>query len=261
MNFQDKLDKAITKNNSLLCVGLDPEPTFKGDSFKGQFEFNKWVIDQTSDLVCCYKPNIAFYAANSLKGLEDLKKTVNYIHKAYAHVPVILDAKRADIGNTSEMYVREIFDFFGADAITVNPYCGFDSLEPFFKKREKGIFILCRTSNPSAADFQDLDVDAEPLYIKVAKKVVQWQKIYKNLSIIVGATYPEEIKKLRAIAPQMTFLVPGVGAQGGNLKATLKNGLRSDGCGLIISSSRGVTYAENPREIAKKLKDEINKYR
>ena len=261
MNFQDKLDKAVFSNNSLVCVGLDPDPTLKGDSFKDQFRFNKWIIDQTADLVCAFKPQIAFYAAAGLKGLKDLKKTITYIHENYQNVPVILDAKRGDVGHTSEMYAKEVFDVYGSDAVTVSPYCGFDSLEPFFERRDKGVIVLCRTSNPSAADFQDLKIDGEPLFIKVAKKVLDWDKKYKNLLMVVGATYPNEMKKIREIASQMTFLVPGVGSQSGDLQNTLKNGLRKDGRGLIISSSRGIIYAQDPKLAAQKLRDEINKHR
>ena len=196
-----------------------------------------------------------------MKGIEELEKTIKYIHENYQTVPVILDAKRGDVGHTSEMYAKEVFDVYGADAVTVNPYCGFDSIEPFFKRSDKGIVVLCRTSNPSAADFQDLKIDGEPLFIKVARKVVDWDKKYKNLLIVVGATYPNEMKMIREIASKMTFLVPGVGSQSGDLENTLKNGLRKDGRGLIISSSRDIIYAQDPKLAAQKLKDEINKYR
>ena len=260
MNFQDKLDKAVSKNNSLLCVGLDPDPT-KLKKGQSQFEFNKNIIDQTAGLVCCFKPQIAFYAAAGIEGLEDLGKTIEYIHENYQDVPVLLDAKRGDVGRTSEMYVKEVFDFLKADAVTVNPYLGKDSLEPFLKRRDKGIVVLCRTSNPSAVDFQDLKSDGETLYIKVAEKVVDWDKKYRNILMVVGATFPAEMKKVREIAPQMTFLVPGVGPQSGDLDNTLKNGLRKDGRGLIISSSRGIIYAQDLKLAAQQLKDEINKYR
>jgi len=260
VNFQDKLDKAISKNNSLVCVGLDPDPT-KLKKGQTQFEFNKTIIDQTADLVCAFKPQIAFYEAAGLKGLEDLEKTIKYIHENYQSVPVILDAKRGDVGHTSEMYAKEVFDIYGANAVTVNPYCGFDSLEPFFERRDKGVVVLCRTSNPSAVDFQDLKIDGESLFIKVARKIVDWDKKYKNLLMVVGATYPNEMKKIREIASEMTFLVPGVGSQSGDLENTLKNGLRKDGMGLIISSSRGIIYAQDSKLAAQKLKDEINKHR
>lgn len=273
MDFNNKLQNAINDNNSLVCVGLDPDP-FQGVSLKGQdsfFKFNKKIIDQTFDLVCAYKPNIAFYAAAGIKGLGDLKKTIDYIHKKYPQIPVLLDAKRGDVGHTSEMYVQEVFDFLQVDAVTVNPYLGEDSLEPFFKRKDKGIVVICRTSNPSAVDFQDAQVNGEPLYMQVARKVVAWDKKYNNLLMVVGATYPEEMKKVREITPEMTFLVPGVGEQGGDLEATLKNGLialslsslrkRGSRTGLIISASRGIIYALDPRAAAQKLRNEINKYR
>lgn len=260
MKFQEKLEKAITQNNSLLCIGLDPDikKLKRGET---QFLFNKLVVDETADFVCAYKPNIAFYAAGGIKGLRDLKKTIDYIHKNYPDVCVILDAKRGDIATTSEMLVKEVFDVFEADAVTVNPYLGEDALVPFFKRYDKGIIILCRTSNPSAGDLQDLKIDGEPLYVKVAKKITSWDKKYKNLLMVVGATYKNELKNIRKIAPDMTFLVPGIGAQGGDLKSTLLYGLRKDGKGLIITSTRAIIYDQNPRTATQKLRDEINKYR
>lgn len=260
MKFQDKLEKTIIKNNSLLCVGLDPDiEKFKqGETLP---QFNKWIVDQTADLVCAYKPNIAFYAAAGIYGLEDLKRTVDYIHKNYPHIPVIFDAKRGDVGPTSEMYAKEIFDFFDADAVTVNPYLGEDSLEPFFKRKDKGIFILCKTSNPSSSDFQNQKVGQIALYQVVAIKIVAWNKKYGNLGPVIGATSPAEIKLVRQIAPDLTFLIPGIGAQKGNLRNVLKGGLRKDRQGLILSASRSIIYDQDPRFAAQKLRDEINKYR
>ena len=260
MKFQDNLEKAVVKSNSLLCVGLDPDIE-KLKPSETLFLFNKWIVDQTADLVCAYKPQIAFYAASGIKDLGDLKKTIGYIHKNYPHIPVILDAKMGDIASTSEMLVKEVFDVFEADAVTVNPYLGEDALEPFFKRKDKGIIILCRTSNPSSKDLQNLKIDGEPLYVKVAKKITSWDKKYKNLLMVVGATYPSELKNIRQIAPDMTFLVPGIGAQRGDLKSTLLNGIRKDGKGLIITSSRVIIYDQNPRIAAQKLRNEINKYR
>ncbi len=260
MNFQDKLISAQRQNNSLLCVGLDPDPQ-KLQKAETQFDFNKKIIDATSQSVCCYKPQIAFYAAAGENGLQSLKKTVDYIHQAYPNVPVLLDAKRNDVGHTSEMYAQEVFDIIAADGVTVTPYCGFDSLEPFFKRGDKGIFVICRTSNPGAADFQDLKVGESPLYVEVAKKIVEWSKTYSNVYLEIGATWPEEIGVLRKLAPDMPFLIAGIGAQGGDLEATLKNGLTKGKDGLIISSSRGIIYADNPKKAAQDLKEEINKYR
>ena len=242
-----------------MCVGLDPDPQkLEGQS---QFEFNKEIINKVADLVCCFKPQIAFYAALGSKGLDDLKKTIDYIHEQYQEIPVLLDAKRNDVGHTSEMYVKEVFDALNSDAVTVSPYCGYDSLEPFFKRKEKGVFVICRTSNPGATDFQDLKVGDNPLYVEVAKKIVDWSKTYPNVYLEIGATWPQEIGVLRKLAPNMPFLIAGIGAQGGDLEATVKNGMRKDKEGLIISSSRGIIYDQDPQAAAQKLRDEINKYR
>lgn len=267
MKFQNKLRKAISQNNSLLCVGLDPDP----GKVKDLFKFNQRIIDQTADLVCAYKPNSAFYSAVGTSGIEDLKETIDYIHKQYPQIPVILDAKRGDVGHASEMYAQEVFDYFGADAATVNPYLGEDGLEAFFKRSDKGIIVLCKTSNPSADDFQNLKADGEPFYLKITRKTIVWNKKYKNILMVIGATYPKELGKIRKLTADMTFLIPGVAAQGGDLQATLKNGLinppssssssRGSKRGLIISASRSIIYDQNPRLAAQKLKDEINKYR
>jgi len=241
-------------------VGLDPDPE-KLENSKSQFDFNKEIIDEVSPFVCCFKPQIAFYAAAGEKGIIDLKKTIDYIHTKYAEIPVLLDAKRGDVGHTSEMYAKEAFDFYEADAVTVNPYCGFDSLEPFFKREDRGIFVICRTSNQGAADFQDLKIGENPLYVEVAQKIITWNKKYPNVFLEIGATWPEEIGILRKLAPDMPFLIAGIGAQGGDLKSTLENGLTANNDGLIISSSRGIIYAQDPKQAAQDLKNEINKYR
>ena len=259
MDFKRKLEKAIVQNGSLLCVGLDTDASkLKGES---QFDFNKRIIDATANYVCAYKLNIAFYEAVGPKGLEDLQKTLDYLKKKYPQIPAILDAKRADIGNTADAYAEAIFDRLQADAVTVNPYMGLDSLEPFFKRRTKGIIILCRSSNPSSVDFQELSVNGQPLYIKIAQKVVQWNKKYKNLLLVVGATNPEQMRRIRRVASEMIFLVPGIGTQGGDLEKILENGLAKNGRGLIISASRSIIYDKNPGQAAKSLRDEIQKYR
>lgn len=259
MNFQDKLEAAISKNNSLVCVGLDPDP--ENPKSRNQFLFNKKIIDQTASLVCAYKPNIAFYEASGIEGLHGLKKTIDYLKKNYPEIPVILDAKRGDVENTSRMYAEAAYNFLDADAVTVNPYLGFDSLIPFLERKEKGTIILVITSNPGASTFQDLKVDGGPLYLKIAEEVVKWQKKYPNLLMVVGATWSEEINKIRKIAKNITFLVPGIGAQGGDLKKTLKYGLKKNGRGLIIAASRSIIYASDPKIACQKLRDEINQYR
>lgn len=269
MTFLEKLEQTITKNNSLLSIGLDPDVSKipqhmlqKPDSI---FEFNKAIIDSTHDLVASYKPNSAFYEAEGTDGISQLKKTIDYIQTTYSDIPVILDAKRADIGNTSEMYAKFAFEFCDADAITVNPYMGLDSISPFFERQNKGIFVLVKTSNPGSTDFQDIDVQGQPLYIRVAEKIVEWNKTYKNLCMVTGATWPEEIRELRKLAPDMFFLVPGIGTQEGDLQQTLTNGLRVDKSGLLIHSGRSILYASNGLDFAEKarfeaqkLKDQIN---
>lgn len=245
MNFQDKLDKIVKKNNSLLCVGLD----------QGEFEFNKNIIDQTYDLVCAYKQNFAFYEALGVRGWENLKKTVEYIQRYHPGVVTIADAKRADIGSSNQGYVKAIFDDLGFDAVTVNPYFGHEALQPFLDRQEKGIIILCKTSNPGSGEFQDL------IWEKVARNVAnEWNK-NNNCLLVVGATYPEELTQIRKIVGEMTLLVPGIGSQGGDVEKTVKAGLNSAKAGMIINSSRGIIFADNPRLEAQKLRDEINQYR
>lgn len=260
MNFLQKLDRIQEKNNSLVCVGLDPDPQ-KFISTQSIFEFNKSIIESTYEFVCAYKPQIAFYAAHGLEALAGLMKTIDYIRKNYPQMQIILDAKRGDVPNTSKMYAKELFDVFTADAATVSPYYGFDALEPFFERDQKGVFVICRTSNPGASEIQDLQVEGKPLYVKVAENIVNWSKNYNNVMLEIGATWPEQIRVLRKLAPDMNFLIAGIGAQKGDLKGTINNGLRSDKRGLIVSSSRGIIYAKNPQKAAKDLRDEINSYR
>jgi len=250
VNFVEKLTNATRKNKSLLCVGLDPDPERMPDKV-GIFEFNRAIIDATADLVCAYKPNIAFYEALGNEGLDALKQTVRYIP---GHIPVIVDAKRGDIGNTAKAYARAIFDYFNFDATTVNPYLGFDSLEPFIQYQDKGIFILCRTSNAGAVDFQSLQCETEehshrPLFEMVALKASQWN-IHGNIGLVIGATYPEELRLVRQSCPDMPLLIPGIGAQGGDLAATVGYGVNARGEGAIINSSRGILYASRGKDFA-----------
>ncbi len=273
MNFQEKVAAVSQRHNSLLCVGLDPDP--KSMPRIGIPDFNKAIIDATKDLVCAYKPNLAFYEAQGREGWEALKKTVEYIPKSIA---VIGDGKRSDIGNTARSYAAALFDFFGFDAATVNPYMGFDSLEPFLEYKEKGVLILCRTSNKGAMDFQSLlctpvtpDAAAEParrpLFEIVAEKARQWNK-HGNVGLVVGATYPEELRRIRQLCPDMWLLVPGVGVQGGEVEATVKNGVDEHGGKAIINSSRQILYASGgsdfadaARKMALQLRSQINLYR
>ncbi len=246
MRFFQKLNKAIKKNNSLLCVGLD----------NSSFEFNKKIIDETRDLVCAYKPDTAFYEVEGIEGLKSLKKTIEYIPQ---DIPIILDAKRGSVGHTAEMYAKSVFDYWNADAVTLHIFTGKDGVDPFLSYKDKYSFLYLRSSNPSASDFQDIDVNGKPLFQVMAEKVATWKE--ENFGIIAPATYPQDLKILRNIFPNRFFLVPGIGAQGGDLEKTLKAGLTKNKSGLIINSSRGITFSENPREEALKLRNGINKYR
>jgi orotidine-5'-phosphate decarboxylase len=266
MNFLEKLAGACRENRSLLCVGLDPDPSLMPAGI-GVFEFNKGIIDATSDLVCAYKPNIAFYEALGAAGMDALKHTRTYIPE---NIPVIIDAKRGDIGNTATAYARGLFDYYGFDAATVNPYLGYDALEPFIKYRDRGIFVLCRTSNPSAVDFQSLlfETGTGPrrLFEIVAEKVSQWNK-HGNLGLVVGATFPGELKLVRQSYPDMPLLIPGVGAQGGELSQVVSCGADAAHNRTIINSSRQILYASRGKDFAaaagraaKDLRDRINEY-
>ncbi len=260
MTFQQKLNNAIKKNNSLLCVGLDPDlEKFPKELLKSSdpiFEFNKKIIDETYDLVCSYKPDIAFYEAYGIDGLKSLKKTLNYIPK---NIPIILDAKRGSVGHTAELYAKSIFEYWNSDSVTLHIFTGKDGVDPFLKYKDRYSFLYLRSSNPSASDFQDIDVDGKPLFQVMAEKVATWKE--ENYGIIAPATYPNELKILRKIFKDRYFLVPGIGAQGGDLEKTLTYGLNKHKSDLIINSSRGIIFSENPRKSAKKLKEEINKYR
>ena len=260
MKFIDKLLAASQRNNSLLCIGLDPDLELMPDvSF---LEFNKAIINATADVVCAYKPNLAFYEALGIEGIKLLQDTIEYIP---AHVPVIGDGKRGDIGNTAKAYAKALFVTFGFDAATVNPYLGFDSIEPFIEYEDNGVFILCRTSNPGAVDFQDMvGHENVPLYEMVARKAKEWNA-HDNIGLVVGATYPEELKLIRQLCPKMPLLIPGIGAQGGDLALTVKYGVDADGEKAIIVVSRQVLYAsreadfaEAARRSAQELRDRIN---
>jgi len=266
MNFIEKLAEASKENRSLLCVGLDPDPAMMPEGLS-VFEFNKAIINATADFVCAYKPNIAFYEALGNSGPEALKRTREYIP---GYIPVIIDAKRGDIGNTAIAYARSLFEYYNFDAATVNPYLGFDALEPFIQYRDRGIFVLCRTSNKGAADFQSLSFEADGgskmLFEIVAEKVNDWNT-YGNLGLVVGATYPGELKLIRQRYPQMPLLIPGVGAQGGELAQAVSYGVDAERQRTIINSSRQILYASKGKDFAKaagdaakELRDKINEY-
>ncbi len=265
MTFFQKLDEVVEKNNSLLCIGLDPDFEKIPENFKllenPQFEFNKKVIDETHNLVCIYKPNSAFYEARGAQGITELKMTCEYISQQYPEIPVLLDFKRADIGNTNNGYITFAYEYLSVDAVTLHPYLGSEALKPFLDRIDKGNFILCKTSNPGSGELQNLEIDNKPFYAHLAQIVSQNWNGNSNCGLVIGATHPEELQKIRTIAKDMIFLVPGIGAQGGDLENTLKNGLRTDKKGLIISSSRGIIFADSPRAEAQKLRDEINSFR
>jgi orotidine-5'-phosphate decarboxylase len=232
----------MIKNDSLLCLGLDPDATQMPPGVD-ILDFNKAIIEATAHSVCAYKPNFAFYEALGVEGWRILQETIDFIPD---DIPVIADAKRGDIGNTSRSYARAIFDELGFDAVTVNPYLGYDAVEPFLDYEDKGVFILCRTSNSGAVDFQSLKVKTDDtetmLYQFVARKAHEWNK-KGNIGLVVGGTYPEELQIIRQSYPSMPLLVPGVGAQGGDLKTVLTYGASYDGTGLIINISRQILYA------------------
>lgn len=270
MNFAQKLKNIVKKNNSLLCIGLDSEleklPKHLLKSSDPIFDFNKAIIDATFNLVCAYKPNIAFYEAYGIEGLKSLKKTIEYLKKTYPQIPIILDAKRADIGNTARMYAKAIFEYWEADATTVYPYLGLDAVLPFFEYKEKYTILLIKTSNPDASMIQDIEVGGEPFYVKVAKEIKKWD--LPNIGLFVGATYPEELGKVRGLFPENPILTAGIGTQGAQTEKAVKAGIDKNGGNLICNNSREIIYASNDKDFSKKsrqkaqeIKDIINSYR
>src|SRR3979411_625681 len=268
--FIEQLQRAWDTNDSLVCVGLDPAierfPALIAEQPSPVFQFNKAIIDATADLVCAYKPQFAHYAAYEAE--DQLERTIEYIHRSYPGIPVILDSKRGDVGNTAERYAIEAFERYGADAVTVNPYLGGDSLEPFLKHADKGVIILCRTSNPGGRDLQDLDVSGRKLYNVVAELAAREWNARGNCLLVVGATYPRELAEVRALVGDMPLLVPGVGAQGGDVAQAVQNGQTAQGTGLIVSSSRAILYASGGEDFAsaaraatQQLRGEINSSR
>jgi orotidine-5'-phosphate decarboxylase len=270
MQFRQKLDNIVHKNNSLLCIGLDIDikkiPKFLFDHNRNPFlYFNKKIIDYTKDVVCSYKLNLAFYEVLGEKSFNLIKKTREYIPN---DIFVILDGKKNDIGNTAKKYAEFIFKKFKCDATTINPYLGRDGVQPFLDYTDKCSFILCRTSNKSAGEFQDLKIDAIPLYQKVAEKIREWN-LYGNCGAVVGATYPNELKNIRSIlGDSLPILIPGIGKQGGDVKKTVKQGINNKGEMAIINSSRSIifadqseNFADEARKTAVEIKNEINKYR
>lgn len=272
MSFRERLRAASERSGSLLCVGLDPDParlpTHLGpaDDARTVLAFNRAIIEATADLVCAYKPNLGFYLAYGPAGVEALIETRRLIP---AEIPVILDAKVGDLGNTSVAYARAYFDAWNFDAVTVHPYMGEDSLEPFLSRSDRAVFVLVKTSNPGSGDLQDLPVTdegtTEPLYLRVAERARRWQGRYGTCGLVVGATYPRQLAEVRERCPDLPILVPGVGAQGGDLTTTVQAGLDPAGGGLLINAARGVIYAgtgpdfaQAARRAAIELRDAIN---
>ena len=268
MGFHDDLRRAWSDNNSQLCVGLDPDPAripaHLGSDAHALFTFCQAIVDTTADLVCAFKPQIAYFAA--LGAEKQLEEICTYIKSHYPRSVLILDAKRGDIGPTAERYAHEAFERYGADAVTVNPYLGTDSLEPFFSYADKGVIVLCRTSNPRSGDFQLLQVQGRPLYQHIAQMAVDDWSNHGNIALVVGATYPDELTQVRAIVGDMPLLIPGIGAQGGDIASTVAAGRNSDGRGMIINSSRailyassGVDFADAARHVAEETRNTINR--
>ncbi len=250
--FNDKLNAAWRHNGSMLCVGLDPDPARLPLHLQrtpdGLERFCTAIVDATAAMVCAFKPQIAYFASQRAEGA--LESVCRYIREAYPNHILILDAKRGDVGSTAEHYAREAFVRFGADAVTVNPYLGTDSVEPFLRHEGKGTIVLCRTSNPGGGDFQSLLVDGEPLYAHVARRVAHEWSAIGECGLVVGATYPDELGIVRGIVGDLPLLVPGVGAQGGSVQATVRLGHDSAGLGMIISTSRAVLYASRGEDFA-----------
>ncbi len=275
MGFIEELRARWQASNSLVCVGLDPDPTKFPSMFSGRddaiFEFCREIVDATAAYACAFKPQIAYFAAHAAE--DALTRLIAYIHDSHPGIPVILDAKRGDIGSTASMYAVEAFDRYGADAVTLNPYMGRDSAQPFLDRAGKGCVFLCHTSNPGARDFQELSVAdvsgaGQPLYQRVAEAISQHWNVNGNCALVLGATFPQELRMIRDIVGDMPLLIPGIGAQGGDVEATVRNGKTADGSGLMINSSRGILYASQGSDFAsaaasaaKTLRDEINRYR
>jgi orotidine-5'-phosphate decarboxylase len=263
VHFMNSLKDAWRRNDSLVCVGLDPEPGRLPAGLSGEegiYTFCRDIVDATASQVCAFKPQIAHFAAQRAEGA--LERLIRHIHDKHPGIPVILDAKRGDIGSTAKHYRAEAFDRYEADAVTLNPYMGKDTAEPFLAHADKGVILLCRTSNPGGADFQALDCGGLPLYLRVAEAIARDWNENGNCALVTGATWPEELGRVRAIVGNMPLLVPGIGAQGGDLAAVMKHGQTSDGSGLMISSSRAIIYASSESDFAEaayRAADEMRK--
>ena len=263
MRFPEKLRAAIRRNSSFLCIGLDPDPELMPHPHIPSF--TQEIVEATKDLACAYKPNLAFFEALGTGGMQTLLESLRSVP---AHIPVIADAKRGDIGNTARFYARALFEAMGFDAATVNPYGGSDAVEPFLEYFDRGVFVWCRSSNPGAADFQDLTLaGGQPLYEAVAQKAREWN-VHGNVGLVIGATWPRELERVRYLCPDMLMLLPGLGAQEGDLAASVRAAMDAEGAGFIVNASRrvlyasrGKDYAKTARRAAQQLRDEINRER
>jgi len=260
-----KLQARMQAVNSLVCVGLDSAYERLPERFQAeenpQFAFNRWIIEQTHDLVCAYKPNTAFYEARGEQGWHELRLTMDYLQTQHPDIVTICDAKRADIGNTNNGYVQAIFDELAFDAITLHPYLGQEALQPFLERTDKASIILCRTSNPGSGEFQNRLVNGVPLWQLIAEQVRDHWNAHDNCMLVVGATYPEELAQVRQLVGDMPLLVPGIGAQGGNIEQTITAGKTPDSLGIIVNSSRGIIFSDDPAAATTDLRDAIDQYR
>lgn len=262
MNFYEKLDHITQKNKSFLCVGLDPDLTSLPEVLSGKknpfFEFNQAIIDATADLVCAYKPQNAYYVAEGFE--RDLEMTFEYLNDKYPDVVSILDSKRGDIDSTAKQYARESFDRYGADSVTLNAYMGKDVITPFLEYENKGLFLLCKTSNPNGGDFQDLVVGDQPLYQHLARKASKEWNQKNNLGLVVGGTYIEALKKIRQMDSKMPLLIPGLGAQGGDLNQILDTAKDLKNKRIIVNASRSIIYAGTGADFADKARQKALDY-
>jgi orotidine-5'-phosphate decarboxylase len=270
MNFVEMLRARWRAADTLLCVGLDPDPARLPSHLRGRpdavFGFCRAIVDATADLACAFKPQIAYFAA--LRAEDQLERLIAHVRARHADVPVILDAKRGDIGATAEQYAREAFERYAAHAVTLSPYMGFDSIEPFLAYADRGAFLLCRTSNAGGNELQMLEAGGERVFERVARLAASQWNANGQLGLVVGATFPDELARVRAIAADLPLLVPGIGAQGGDVEASVRAGQTGDGCGMVVNSSRailyaghGEDYAQRARDAAQATRDAINRYR
>lgn len=265
MSVIAKLNTRIIESNSLLCVGLDPQISTIPNHFHREkyplFAFNRYIIDQTHPYAIAYKPNTAFYEAHGAHGWEQLALTMEYLVHSYPNIVTICDAKRADIGNTNEAYATAIFDQLQFDAITLHPYLGKKALAPFLNRHDKANIILCRTSNPDSGEFQSLIVQSIPLWQHIAHSVSTTWNENQNCMLVMGATYPEELRQARTIVGEMPLLVPGIGTQGGSIEQVITNGLDKEKRGLIINVGRAILYSASPSHVAQDIHNQINYHR